>query len=197
MRSLVISVGLGAVAALAALAACGDNTAPPLRYTDPGAGKLRLIQGPGVGAGPQTSVVLQLVVGDAPLTGYSVGFDLPLDDAQVALAGFTAGTALAPGTAPAAALGTLSSTGPLAHQLVTGQSQKASGGGAVPTNTTLAPGTVLYAVQLELRKGAAGGVVFDGTAHDFVLRSGGMRDRAGTTVVSASDVAIGKLEANP
>ncbi len=188
MRSLVI---------LASLAACGDNTLPPLRYTDPGAGKLRLIQGPSVGQGPQTSVVLELVVGDAPLTGYSVGFDLPLDDTQVALGPFTAGTALAPGTAPVAALGTLSGTGPLAHQLVTAQSQKASGGGAVATNATLAPGTVLYAVQLDLRTGATGGVVFDGTAPDFVLRSGGMRDRAGTTVVSAADVAIGTLVATP
>jgi hypothetical protein len=36
--------------------------------------------------------------------------------------------------------------------------------------------------------------VFDGTADDFVLPSGGMRSRAGTTVVAADEVAIGTLE---
>ena len=190
MRSLIM---------LGVLAACGDNIKLPLEYTDPGAGKLRLIQDPTVTRSPLTSVVLvlDLVVGDAPLTGYSVGFDLPLDDTMVALGSFTPGTALAPGTDPVAALGQLPATGPLAHQLVTGQSQKASGGGAVETDTTLAPGTLLYAVELDLVHGGVGGVVFDGTAPDFVLASGGMRDRAGTTVVSAAEVAIGKLEAAP
>jgi hypothetical protein len=43
----------------------------------------------------------------------------------------------------------------------------------------------------------ADGVVFDGTAADFHLPSGGMRDRSGTTVVEATDVAIGKLEVHP
>ena len=47
--------------------------------------------------------------------------------------------------------------------LVAAQSQKASGAGAVATDTALAPG-------------------------------GGLRNRAGTAVVSASQVAIGKLE---
>ena len=35
-----------------------------------------------------------------PLTGYSVGFDLPLDDTKVTLGAFTPGTALDPGSAP-------------------------------------------------------------------------------------------------
>jgi hypothetical protein len=37
-------------------------------------------------------------------------------------------------------------------------------------------------------------VVFDGTAAGYALPSGGLRNRAGTAVVSAGQVAIGKLE---
>ena len=77
--------------------------------------------------------------------------------------------------------------------LVTGQSQKAAGDGAVTTDTTLAPGTVLLAVELDLAKGAKDGVVFDGQATGFVLPSGGMRDRTGNGVAGPADVAIGKL----
>ena len=44
--------------------------------------------------------------------------------------------------------------------------------------------------------GAPSGVIFDGTAAGFALPSGGMRTRAGTTVVAPADVAIGKLEVN-
>jgi hypothetical protein len=176
--------------------ACGDNLKPaepqgPIRYTDPSGGKLRLIQSV---SSPPTSntIVLDLVVGDQPLTGYSVGFDLPIDDTQVKLDSFTPGTALNPGTAPVAATGLLQATGTLAHQLVTAQSQKASGPGAVVTDTALPAGTVLYSFELGINSGASG-TVFDGTAAGFLLPSGGMRDRAGTTVVAPKDVAIGKL----
>jgi hypothetical protein len=37
-------------------------------------------------------------------------------------------------------------------------------------------------------------VVFDGTATGFVLPSGGLRNKAGMSVVDASQVKIGKLE---
>jgi hypothetical protein len=173
--------------------ACGDNQKGPISYTDPGAGKLRLIEGPSPGA---DRVLLQLVVGDQALTGYSVGFDLPIDDTKVTFARFTPGTALDPGTSPIAAVGKLMATGPLAHALVTAQSQKASGDGAKPADTTLAPGTVLYSFELVMINHAHG-VVFDGTAPGFLLPSGGLRDRAGTAVVLASEVAIGKLEIAP
>jgi hypothetical protein len=189
-------------------AACGDNLKgpppteqpppqnpppplppPPISYTDPSGGKLRLIRT----SQTETSIALDLVVGDQPLTGYTVGFDLPFDDTKVKLDGFTPGSALNPGASPAAAMGVVSATGPLAHQLVTVQSQKASGMGAVTTNTTLPPGTVVYSIDLAVVQGQTG-VVFDGTAPGFVLPSGGMRDRTGTTVVEAKDVSIGKLE---
>jgi hypothetical protein len=184
-----------AISFLLLLAACGDNlSAPgPLEYTDPGAGKLRLIKHadqPGHGY----ELVLDLVVGDAPQTGYSVGFDLPLAQGEVTLAAFQPGSTLAGGAGPVAAIGVLPTTGPLKGELVTGQSQKAKGAGAVATDTQLAPGAVLYTIALDPAVGAKAGVVFDGTASSFVLPSGGLRDRTGNTVVDSKDVAIGKLE---
>jgi hypothetical protein len=183
MKTLVLVVIL--------CSACGDNIKGPISYTDPSGGKLRLIQDPGTQSG--SSIVLDLVVGDAALTGYSAGFDLPIDDTKVTFKAFTPGTALSAGSAPLAAQGLLVKTGPLAHDLVTAQSQKASGDGAITTDTTLQPGAILYSFELVGIKGV-NGVVFDGTATGFVLPSGGMRDRTGTTVVDAKDVAIGKLE---
>ena len=177
---------------LIALAACGDNIQQPLQYTNPPAhtGKLRLVRGKTT----TKSVTLDLVVGDAALTGYSVGFDLPLDDTRVTLGTFTPLTALDPGTSPVAAQAALPQQGPLAHMLVTGLSQKAAGTGAVTTDTALKAGTKLYSIELDLVPSATDGIVFDGTAMGFVLPSGGMRDRAGNTIVDAKDVAIGKLE---
>ena len=178
---------------LLALAACGDDISapPPIVYTDPSGGALRLIKN---AATRGDQVVLDLVVGDKPVTGYSAGFDLPLDPAKVTLVGMAPGTALSPGSAPSTALASIPKRGPLAGELVTAQSQKATGEGAVTTDTTLAPGTVLYTIELDRIPNAPIGVVFDGTAKDFVLPSGGLRDRAGNTVVAAKDVAIGKLE---
>jgi hypothetical protein len=191
------------IAALA-LGACGDNLqAPPasgsgtaeppapVTYTDPSGGALRLIKDP---ASKGREMVLDLVVGDHALTGYSVGFDLPLDATRVTLGHFQPGSALSPGDPPIAAQAALPTDGPFKGMLVTAQSQKAAGAGAVATDTTLQPGTVLYTITLELLNDATPGVVFDGTAPGFVLPSGGMRDRAGNTVVAAKDVAIGKFE---
>ena len=49
-------------------------------------------------------------------------------------------------------------------------------------------------LTLELTpRGAKSGIVFDGTKAGFVLPSGGLRNRAGLTVVDPSGVAIGKL----
>jgi hypothetical protein len=177
---------------LAILAACGDNDGGPLTYANPHGGKLRLVTSKTPPAS-DTEVVLDLVVGDQPLTGYSVGFNLPLDHTRVRLAGFEPGSALNAGATPQAALARQPVDGPLADMLVTGLSQKASGGGAVATDTALAPEAVLYTIHLQLVQGAANGVVFDGTAADFHLPSGGLRDRAGTTVVEPMDVAIGRL----
>lgn len=182
--------------ALVTAAACGDNDDSPLHYSNPpDGGKLRLVHSK---QKPTSSeqVILDLVVGDQPLTGYSVGFDLPADHRLVRLVDFVPGTALDPGSSPPAAKAAQPIAGPLADTLVTGLSQKASGPGAVATDTTVAPGSVLYTIRLQLVTGADDGVVFDGTDPEFHLPSGGMRDRTGTTVVEPSEVAIGKLEVN-
>ncbi len=174
-------------------AACGDNEGSPAHYTNPDAGgKLRLIKSKQPAR--ENQVVLDFVVGDQPLTGYSVGFNVPVDHRQLRLVEFVPGTALDPGSSPPAMGARLPHDGPLADTLATGLSQKASGPGAVATDTTLAPKSVLYTIRLEMVADAPEGVVFDGTAADFHLPSGGMRDRGGTTVVEASEVAIGKLE---
>lgn len=187
------SASMSALALSFALAACGgdgDGHAP-LDYTDPKGGALRLVKN---GATTKTTVVLDLIVGDNPLTGYATGFNLPLAADRVKLAELTPGTALDAGSAPPAARALIPTAGPLAGMLVAAQSQKASGTGAVAVDTQLAPSSVLFTLKLELVPGAAAGIVFDGTAADFALPSGGLRDRAGNTVVDAAGVSIGKLE---
>lgn len=190
MRSLLL------VTLLAGAASCGDNEKPIFDYSNPPkGGALRLVKSK-TKPKAETEVVLDLIVGEQPLTGYSVGFNLPVGHGLLRLTDFVAGKALDPGSSPAAAQALQPIKGPLADMLVTGLSQKASGNGAVATDTVLPPGSVLYTVHLEMISGAPEGVIVDGTADDFHLPSGGMRDRGGTTVVEAMDVAIGKLEIN-
>jgi hypothetical protein len=189
MRSLLL------LTVLASAAGCGDNHGPTFDYANPKGGALRLIKSK-TSPASQTEVVLDLVVGDRPLTGYSVGFNLPVGHRLVQLVDFVPGKALDPGTSPPAAQARLPLDGPLADMLVSGLSQKASGPGAVATDTVLAPGSVLYTIRLQMVSSAPDGIVVDGSDPDFHLPSGGMRDRGGTTVVEANDVAIGKLEIN-
>jgi hypothetical protein len=177
-----------------ALAASACGTDGPLVYSDPPAGALRLVKNPK--ATPK-AMKLDLVVGDAALTGYSTGFNLPLDTTKVTLGTFTPGTALDPGSAPSAAVAVIPTQGPLAGTLVIAQSQKASGAGAVATDTMLAPRTVLFTIELDVVEPLVGGVVFDGTAKSFILASGGLRNKAGLMVVDPSGVKIGKLEVSP
>lgn len=188
MRSALILVTMLA-------AACGDNNEGKITYANPasGTGKLRLVRT----AATEDDVTLALVVGNEALTGYSAGLNLPVGHDKVRLVEFTPGKALNPGTSPVAAHSAQPLSGPLADHVVTAISQKASGTGAVETDTTLPPNTVLYTMRLTVAGNAEEGVVFDGTAADFHLPSGGMRDRSGTTVVEATDVAIGKLEIHP
>jgi hypothetical protein len=179
---------------LGAATACGGGSSSgPLVYDNPSeaSAKLALVQNK---ASTPTKLVLDLVVVNNPITGYSTGFDLPLDDTKVALGPFTPGTALSPGSAPQAAQAVLPATGPLAHNLVVAQSQKATGTGAVASDTMLPAGTVLLTVELDYVANAPAGVVFDGTAAGFTLPSGGLLDRTGNGVAGPTDVAIGKLE---
>ncbi len=175
----------------AAAPACGNDGPPGLDYTDPPAGgALRLVKN---AKSTPKAMVLDLVVGDAALTGYATGLDLQLDTTKVTLGPFTPGTGLDPGSAPAATSAVMPGQGPLRGMLVVGLSQKADGTGAVATDTALPPKTVLFTVELDAVQPFQGGVVFDGTAKGFVLPSGGLRNKAGATVVDASQVKIGKL----
>jgi len=166
-----------------------------LTYSDPAAGgKLRLVKNP---TSTDSSVVLDLVVGAQSVTGYAAGFNLPIDASRAVLdpaAPITPGTALSPGTKPVAAKAVLPTSGPLTGVMVSAQSQKATGGGAVAGDTTLPASTVVYSVKLNLVPSGAVGVVFDGTVAGFKVPSGGLRDKLGTQVVNPADVAIGKLE---
>jgi hypothetical protein len=183
---------LATCALVLAASACGNDG--PLIYSDPSGGALRLVRNPK--ATPK-AMKLDLIVGSAALTGYSVGFNLPLDAKKVTLGTFTPGTALAPGTAPVAASATIPVAGPLAGTLVIGQSQKAAGAGAVASDTVLAPNTVLFTIELDVVEPLVEGVVFDGTAKSFALPSGGLRNKAGLTIADPSQVKIGKLEVSP
>jgi hypothetical protein len=168
--------------------------APGLSYTDPPAGgKIRLVRN---AASTASTVVLDLVAA-VPLTGFQVGFNLPLDTTRVQANATlqTPGTALPAGSAPIAAKAVLPATGPLASVLASGQSQKAAGAGAAPGNSAVPAGGVFYQLRLDLKAGAPVGVVFDGAALG-ALFAGNMRDRAGTDVAVSTDFRIGRLDVN-
>lgn len=191
MKRLVL-VSYVLVCSALGLVGCGDDIPSGLVYTDPpGGGALRLVRNSNATA---NALLLDFVVGDTALTGYSTGFDLPLADHKVTLGNFTPGTALDPGSAPAAARAVIGASGPLAGQLAVGLSQKASGAGAKPDDAELAPRTVLFTIELDIAATPSPGIVFDGTAADFVLPSGGLRSKVGMTVVEPAEVSIGKLE---
>jgi len=177
--------------------------APALVYTDPNTvadtdpltpdPKLALILNP---ASNRDVVVLDLVA-VVPVTGYSVGINLPLDASKVKAdpALLTPGTVLAPGTGVVAAAAALPATGPLANVLVSGVSQKAAGAGAVTTDTDIPAGSVLYTLRLDVNLQAGAGTVFDGatllTTPQFQAL---LRDKQGNDTVKAGEIVIGKLE---
>ncbi len=164
-----------------------------LAYTDPPAGgKIRLVRNAALSTA--TTVVLDLVA-DQTLTGYAVGFNLPLDTTRVQAnaALIETGTVLNPGSAPAAIMASLPTTGPLASVLVTGQSQKATGTGAISSDSVVASGALFYRIRLDVKAGATAGVVFDGASLGAQFL-GLMRDKAGTDVATNGDFRIGRLD---
>lgn len=166
-----------------------------LAYTDPTTGIVRLVRN--AAASTETTVVLDLVAVAAPaLPVYAAGFNLPLDVTRATLDPakpfvLPEKLALDPGSAPKAAMASLPSSGPLANHLVTVLSQKATGAGAVATDTAITAGAVLYSIRLTLQPEGAPGVVFDGATP---IKSGGLLNKAGAAVVSPKDVGIGRLE---
>ncbi|MDQ3262498.1 MAG: hypothetical protein M3Y59_02385 [Myxococcota bacterium] len=164
-----------------------------LAYTDPPAGgKIRLVRNAGLST--SSTVVLDLVAAQT-LTGYAVGFNLPLDTTRVQANGalIETGTVLNPGSAPAAIMASLPATGPLASVLVTGQSQKATGTGAISSDSVVASGALFYRIRLDAKAGATAGVVFDGTSLGAQFL-GLMRDKSGTDVATNGDFRIGRLD---
>src|SRR5262249_33087774 len=150
------------------------TTGPSMTYTDPPAGrKIRLVRN---AASTATTVVLDLVAA-VPLTGFQVGFNLPLDTTRVQANATlqTPGTALPAGSPPIAAKAVIPAAGPLTNVLVSGQSQKAAGAGAVPANSSVPAGVVFYQLRLDLKAGATAGTVFDGAALGAQF-AGNMRD---------------------
>lgn len=184
------STRLGVLLLTSSLAACGGGDDSRFSYSAPEDGALRLVKK----SASEDSITLDFVVGAAAQNGYSTGLTLPVDASLVTLAKFEPGTALDPGSAPAAAAGQLVEAGALAGSLVLGVSQKSGGEGAAAGNAALAPGAVLFSITLAVKEGATEGVVFDGTAADFVLPSGGLRDLVGSMTVPTSGVKIGRLE---
>jgi len=168
---------------------------PGYYYVPPTSGKIQLI--PNVAQSTPTLAVLDLVA-MVDLTGYFVGFNAAVDATKLAPDNtlITAGTALNPGSSPAAIAGAVPTAGPLANALVTGISQKASGNGAVATDATIAMGSVFYTIKLPLKSGATGGVIMDGTVAKNVIRAG-LRNKVGTEVVGVADFGIGKLVYTP
>jgi hypothetical protein len=168
---------------------------PAYYYVPPTTGKIRLL--PNLTQSTPTLAVLELTA-MVDLTGYFVGFDVAIDPTQVApdASLMTPGTVLNPGSAPAAVAAAIPTAGPLAKALVTGISQKATGGGAVATDATIHAGDVFYTIKLPLRSGATGGTIIDGTVAKNVIRAG-LRNKVGTEVVGIADFGIGKLVYKP
>jgi hypothetical protein len=159
-----------------------------LVYTNPASGRIRLVRNP---ASTDTLLVLDLIAAET-LTGYGVGFNLPVVPNAVRLNSMVPGIALPAGSNPAAAKAALPSSGPLQGILTSAQSQKASGSGAVPTDTLVPIGSVLYTLRLDLLS-ATPGVVFDGAALSPAFNAA-MRDKLGNDVVRRGEFGIGRLE---
>ncbi|MCY1017609.1 beta strand repeat-containing protein [Pyxidicoccus sp. MSG2] len=163
-----------------------------LAYTDPAGGRIRLMRNP---ASTNTQLVLDVVAAE-DLSGYGVGFNLPVDATKVRLAAqgaITAGAILSAGASVPAVAAVLPSSGPMAGVLTSGLSQKAAGSGAVTTDTAIPTGSVLYQLKLELAPGAESGVVFDGANLGGRFK-GLLRNKLGDDVVGSSGFGIGRLE---
>jgi len=169
--------------------------AASLVYTNPSAGSASIALQKNA-ASTATTVVLDLVT-LRTVSGYGIGFGLPLDAAKVQAGTplMVAGTALSAGTGTQAAAAALPSSGPLAGVLVAAQSQKAAGGGAVATDTSVGAGVVLFTLRLDVSPYASAGNVFDGASIQSNQKFNAfLRDRQGNNTVSAGGFAIGKLD---
>jgi hypothetical protein len=161
-----------------------------LMYFDPPlGGKIRLVRNT---RSNRQKVWLDLVAA-TELVGFTVGLNVPLQGGLVALENFLHGQVLPAGSNPIAARALIPPTGPLKGILVTAQSQKAAGAGALNSDSSLGAGAVFYTLVLGPIPGASAGVVFDGAGSPPGVRAG-LLDLAGNEQVGAQDFALGRLE---
>jgi hypothetical protein len=146
---------------------------------------------PGASSIRNTLLVLDLVANEN-LTGYGVGFNLPVDLNRVRLDSLVPGTALPAGSSPIAARAALPLSGPLQGILTAVQSQKASGTGAVASDTAVPAGAVLFTLRLSLASSSPG-IIFDGASLGAAFNAA-MRDKLGNDVVRRTEFGIGRLE---
>jgi hypothetical protein len=182
---------IGSMAAAVTVTAVPVGT-PQLSYTDPpSGGKIRLIKD----AASNGSLLVLKLVSNAALTGYSVGFNIPLAPGKVQLDGpgiVVSNEALNAGSAPQAVGATIPASGPMTNILATGMSQKAAGAGAAPNDASITSGKTFYIVRLSMAPGATAGVVFNGSSLGNTFRAS-LRDKVGNETVSQGDFAIGTL----
>jgi hypothetical protein len=162
-----------------------------LDYSDPQGGEIRLVRD---ASSTHTTVVLKLVAAQS-LSGYSVGFNLPLDATKVQANSnlIALGNALNPGDAPQVFRAVIPSAGPLVGALTTALSQKASGAGAVSSDANISAGQTFFTIRLDAVPGAESGVVFNGGSLGGKF-SAALNNKAGDDVVHTSEFGIGKLE---
>jgi len=115
-----------------------------------------------------------------------------VDINRVRLGSMVPGAALPAGSNPVAAKAALPLAGPMQGILSSVQSQKASGTGAVATNTAVPAGAVLYTLRLSLASSSPG-LIFDGASLGTAFNAA-MRDRLGNDVVRRNEFGIGRLE---
>jgi hypothetical protein len=168
-----------------------------LVYTQPTAGRIRLVANPASNA---QVVQLDLVANErlevsAFFGGpgsFSAGMNLPLDTTRAGAGSplFVRGAALPPGPGVPAQMAAIGAD----HVLYTGVSRKRVTGTAVATQDTDVPaGQVFYSVRLALQATSSVGPVFDG-AQPMAMFRAAVRDQFGDDFVGQVDFGVGKLE---
>src|SRR5205823_3554595 len=108
-----------------------------------------------------THLVLDLKVGTTPLTAFGFAMNLAIDPTRVTFSGPTA-AAIDPGASPAAAKGSIVSSGPLKNMLALGIAKKKTA--VADGDDTWAAGAALFSFALDIASSATPGAVFSGPA---------------------------------
>jgi hypothetical protein len=174
----------GSTTAQATVTVTAPQGGTKLAYVDPSAGALRLVKN---ASSSDAHAVLDLVVGDQPLTGFGVALNLPLDAAKVQYAD---GNLVPTSAMTTFSTAKLPSSGPMAGVLTVGVARKK--GAKTDGDVALAAGTLLFTITLDLKAQAPLGTVFDGASPGAGFRAA-LLSVDGSEVVSSSAVAVGAL----